>query len=86
LVRYNSNSVRTQLTDYIGSDFSEDNYAVAYSKVYIRNWFRRINTDNELNDILNNPTTDDEKLIKKTYDNSIPIFKQAFRWSKNNGL
>lgn len=57
--------------------------AVAFSKVYVGNWYRKI-TQAELLRIINDPKTPDEILIRTTYNNSIPIFKNAINWGNNN--
>ena len=82
--RFNSSAVGTQISEYLNGPRTIDNLSVAYSKIYIRNWFRRISTDSELERIITNPQTQDEILIQKTYNNSIPIFKTAISWSVGN--
>ena len=78
--RFNSPALVAQLQLYLVGPNTINNIAIAYSKVYVRNWYRRIPTQAEFDRIITNPQTDDEKKIKTTYENSIPIFESAIEW------
>lgn len=83
--RINGGAIRILLNSLLPSSPTDNDLAVAFSKVYIGNWYRKI-TQQELQRIINDPKTTDEKLIQTTYNNSIPIFEKAIQWSKNYGI